>query len=223
MCARYNLRISPQKLAEIFNVVRGVEYQPRFNISPTQTVVAIRQENGERVASNMRWGLVPSWSKDPKAGAPLIIARGETVATTNAFRSAFKSRRCLIPATGFYEWEHRGKLKLPYHIHLPNDEPFAFAGIWETWKGGAAPLESCAIITTDPVPQMAELKDRMPVILHRDDWPVWLDPEIKEAEPLTQFLRPWDGPLELQPVDPVINSSRNEGEEFFCPVETHSA
>ncbi|WP_197453981.1 SOS response-associated peptidase [Caulifigura coniformis] len=221
MCARYNLRISPQKLAEIFGVVRSVEYQPRFNIAPTQTVVAIREQNGERVATNMRWGLVPSWSKDPKAGKPLIVARAETVATTNAFRSAFKHRRCLIPATGFYEWEHRGKEKLPYNIHLPGDEPFAFAGIWETWNGGNQPLESCAHITTEPNSDMAWLKDRMSVILHRDDWPAWLDPEIREPEPLLSLLHPWQGTrLELQPLDPVINSSKIEGEQFFRPLDT---
>jgi putative SOS response-associated peptidase YedK len=210
MCARYNLRISPQKLAEIFSVVRGVEYQPRFNIAPTQTVVAIRQQKKGRIASHFRWGLVPPWSKDPKAGAPLINARAE-------------SRRCLIPATGFYEWEHRGKLRLPYHIHLPGDEPFALAGIWETWKGNGDPLESCAIITTDTSPQMAVLHDRMPVLLHREDWPLWLDPDIQQPEVLQPLLRPWDGPLELQPIDPKINHSRNEGAEYFCPMDESPA
>ncbi len=108
MCARYNLRMTPQKLAEIFQTVRQLSFVERFNISPTQTVVAIRREDGERVPVQMRWGLVPGWSKDPKSGPPLINARGESVAEKPAFRTAFKKRRCLIPATGFYEWKTEG-------------------------------------------------------------------------------------------------------------------
>jgi len=220
MCARYNLRISPQRLAEIFHTVRQLEFVHRYNISPTQTVVAIREEGGQRVPVPMRWGLVPSWGKGPKEGPPHIIARGETVATNGMFRTPFRRQRCLIPATGFYEWEHRGKEKLPYNIHLPNDEPFAFAGIWDRWKGEGDPLDSCAIVTTDATGEMTRLKDREPVILRPDEWDVWLDPDLKESDPLQALIRPWTGERVFQPVSPAINNSRNEGKQFFQPLDT---
>jgi len=222
MCARYNLRITPQKLAEVFDTVRQLEFVRRYNISPTQTVVAIRQEEGRRAPVPMRWGLVPSWSKGgPKDGPPRIIARGESVATNGLFRTPFRRQRCLIPATGFYEWEHRGKQKLPYNIHLPGDQPFAFAGLWDTWRGGPEPLESCAIVTTEATGEMTRLKDREPVILKPEEWDLWLDPELQEPEPLLSLLHPWTGPREFQPVATTINSSKNEGEQFFQPLDTH--
>jgi len=217
MCARYNLRMSPQKLAEVFETLRQLDFRERFNISPTQTVVAIRQENGARVPANLRWGLVPAWSKDPKSGPPLINARGETVAEKPAFRTAFRKRRCLIPATGFYEWKTEGKQKCPFNIHLPGDEPFAFAGLWETWRGGNEPLESCTIVTTEAAGEMTRLHDRQPVILPREEWDVWLDPDLQDPEALQTMIRPWHGTLEFDSVDPCINSSRNEGADYFRP------
>jgi putative SOS response-associated peptidase YedK len=220
MCARYNLRISPQKLAEIFATVREIEFVQRFNVSPTQQVVTIRQEDGKRVPSHMRWGLVPSWSKDPKSRPPLINARGEALAEKPAFRTAFKKRRCLIPATGFYEWRTEGKSKLPFNIHLPDDIPFAFAGLWDCWRGGAEPLESCTIVTTEAIGEMVNLHDRQPVILHRHEWSVWLNPELEDMDALKSMIRPWDRELVFDAVDPAINNSRNEGAEFFKPGNT---
>ncbi|OAI52405.1 hypothetical protein AYO47_06210 [Planctomyces sp. SCGC AG-212-M04] len=209
--------MSPEKLAEIFATTRQLTFRERFNISPTQTVVAIRQENGERVPVNMRWGLVPSWAKDLKSGPPLINARGETVAEKPAFRSAFKKRRCLIPATGFYEWKTEGKQKCPFNIHLPDDIPFAFAGLWECWRGGGEPLESCTILTTAASEQMMRIHDRQPVILHRHEWSVWLNPEIEDTDALKTMIRPWDRELVFDSVDPCINNSRNEGADYFKP------
>jgi len=217
MCARYNLRTSAEKLAQIFATVRDIDFRQRFNISPPQTVVAIRQEDGKRVPANLRWGLVLAWSKDPKSGPPLINARGETVAEKPAFRSAFKKRRYLIPATGFYEWRTEGKAKLPFNIHLPGDEPFAFAGLWECWKGSAERLESCTIVTTESAGDMAKLHDRQPAMLPREEWDLWLDPDLQEVEPLQAMIRPWPGKLVFDSVDPGINNSRNEGEQFFKP------
>ncbi len=217
MCARYNLRMTPARLAEIFHTVRQMEFRPRFNISPTQTVVVIRQDDGQRFPAPMRWGLVPVWSKNPKAGPPLINARAETVADKPAFRSAFRKRRCLIPATGFYEWRTAGKSKLPVHLHLPSDEPFAFAGLWEVWRGPEA-LESCTIVTTASAGEMTKLHDRQPVIVPREEWDLWLDTELEDRATLERLLRPWPGPLEMTPVDPCMNSSRNEGEEYFRPL-----
>lgn len=216
MCAHYNLRMSPQKLAEIFQTVRQLDFRERFNVSPTQTVVAIRQEDGARVPVSMRWGLVPSWATDPKKVGATWNARGETVAEKPMFRSAFKSRRCIIPLTGWYEWLTEGKAKFPFNIHLPNDEPFAFAGLWETWRKGPEPLESCTMVTTASAGEMLKYHDRQPVILNRDEYDLWMDPE-QEPEALQAMIRPWDGEFEFEAMDPAINNSRNEGEQFFKP------
>ncbi len=200
MCARFNLRISPAKLAEIFALTRQIEFIPRFNIAPTQQIVVIR--NGD--PSMMRWGLLPSWMTKP--GPPLINARAETVATKPAFRSAFKKRRCIIPATGFYEWKSEGKAKLPFHIQTV--EPMAFAGLWES-KDGA---ESATIVTTEANESMTGLHDRMPVILHRDAWEVW------QNEGPEELLKPWDGAMTVEPISPVINSVKNEGPDLLIPI-----
>src|SRR5579872_286127 len=150
MCGRFNLRTPASQLVEIFQLLRSAELKPRFNIAPTQPVAVIRQTGKDRELSLIRWGLVPSWSKDPKAGPALINARADTVATKPSFRSAFKRRRCLIPADGFYEWQKvEAKTKQPFHIRMKREHPFAFAGLWEHWKGdGSTELDSCTIITT---------------------------------------------------------------------------
>lgn len=214
MCARYHLRATADELIEVFSLIKTVwspGWKPRYNIAPTQAVPVIRQDDHHRSVSLMRWGLVPSWSKDPKSGPPLINARGETVAEKPAFRTAFKRRRCLMPATGFYEWRTEGKAKFPYSIHLPKDEIFAFAGLWESWHDE---LESCVMVTTEAEGVMTRLHDRQPVILHRDEWAVWLDPEV-EADALQNLVRPWDGTLCFDSMDPIINSSKVEGEQYF--------
>ena len=142
MCGRFTLRTPARDLVEIFELLREPELSPRYNIAPTQRVAVVRQDGKNRELSLMRWGLVPSWSKDPKAGPPLINARAETVATKPSFRTAFKRRRCLIPADGFYEWQKTdSKTKIPHYIRMAKDRPFAFAGLWERWHGsdGRAP------------------------------------------------------------------------------------
>src|ERR1700733_8566351 len=168
MCGRFTLRTPARDLVEIFELLREPELTPRYNITPTQNVAVVRQDGKRRELSMMRWGLVPAWSKDPKAGPPLINARAETVATKPSFRTAFKRRRCLIPVDGFYEWQKQSdsKTKIPHYIRMAKDRAFAFAGLWETWRGtdGSA-LDSCTIVTTEANDLMHSLAARLRVTL----------------------------------------------------------
>lgn len=214
MCGRYNLRVTPAELQEFFNLFREPDVSPRYNIAPTQTTLVCRLDDaGHRELLPLKWGLIPSWSQDLKSGAKMINARGETVVEKPAFRAAFKKRRCLVPANGFYEWLREGKTKTPFHIHRTNDEPFAMAGLWERWSQGDQPIESFSIITTSANRLMRSIHDRMPVILEPDLFEEWLNPET-ESEFLKSLLQPheWDG-FEAVPVSSVVNNARNETPE----------
>lgn len=226
MCGRYNLRATPEQLIEIFEVLRAPApaedwLAPRYNIAPTQTVAAIRAgSDGCRELIPLRWGLIPSWSKERATGAPLINARAESVATKPAFRSAFRTRRCLIPATGFYEWKQVGRAKQPFHIRLPDNRPFAFAGLWERWapKGGE-PVESCTILTTEANELLGTLHDRMPVILPQHAWHAWLDLELQDPQALEQLLVPFqDAPLRMDAVSSKVNNVRNESPDCIASI-----
>ena len=215
MCGRYNLTLTGEQIAAYFGISNAPEATPRYNIAPTQDVLAIVPINGgERAAVFFRWGLIPAWSKEIKIGNRLITnssgtnldarrappgdaprmayinARAETVAEKPAFRSAFKKRRCLIPATGFYEWQKRNGYKQPYHVHMDNDEPFCFAGVWEHWEGTGRSVQSCAILTTEANALMAPIHDRMPVILPTDAYAAWLDHRITDPARLKPPLQP---------------------------------
>lgn len=216
MCARYNLRLTPVELHDFLDV-SAEPFVLRYNIAPTQRVITVNQENGHRVAKERKWGLIPSWSKDTKLAATMINARSETVATKPAFRAAIKKRRCLIPSTGFYEWTGAAKAKQPWLLEFENGEPMIFAGLWETWKSPEGePVESCTILTTSANEFMSEVHDRMPVILAKDHWDFWLDPEIATAEPYHHLFEPWSGePLKRTAMDPKLNSSKNEGAAIF--------
>lgn len=170
MCGRFTLRLPPQELQAFFDLMRVEDYQPRYNIAPTQDIVAIRQTGEGRVGSLMHWGLIPHWAKDRKMAARMINARGETVADKPSFRDSFKRQRCLIPADGFYEWKDVGeKYKQPYHITLTDEQPIAMAGLWSEWTDPDSQevIESCTVITTTANSVMRELHERMPVILSR--------------------------------------------------------
>ena len=177
MCGRFALLTPGQELAAQFGVTLAIAVAPRYNIAPTQPVLAVRlAHDGEtREATSLRWGLIPSWSKDVSIGSRLINARSETAAEKPSFRAAFKRRRCLIPASGFYEWQRRNGGKQPVYIHSTEGAAFGLAGLWETWQapdGGA--IESCTILTTTPNEMMAPIHNRMPVIIEP---PSWLDPK----------------------------------------------
>jgi putative SOS response-associated peptidase YedK len=214
MCGRFTLRTPARDLVEVFELLREPELSPRYNIAPTQNVAVIRQEGKHHELSLMRWGLVPAWSKDPKAGPPLINARSETIATKPSFRTAFKRRRCLIPADGFYEWQKRpdSRTKIPHYIRMAKNRVFAFAGLWETWHGKeGADVDSCTIVTTEANELMRPLHDRMPVILPEEQFADWLDPKNENVERLESLLRPYP-PAEMIafPISTLVNSPRNE-------------
>jgi putative SOS response-associated peptidase YedK len=192
MCGRYRLSRRKQIIEEHFDSASGEEdWSPRFNIAPTQPIPVIRQHPKEpvRKLSLMRWGLIPSWAKDSSAAARMINARSETASTKPAFRDALKSRRCLIPADGFYEWMRTGKTKQPYCFEVNEGELFAFAGLWDRWKGGTGKwLETCSILTTNPNAVTAPVHDRMPVILDTDAYDVWLDSGMTSVAAVSELL-----------------------------------
>lgn len=215
MCGRYTLKTSPKELAQLFGPLLFPELAPRYNVAPSQPVPVVRDGETGREAALLRWGLVPPWSKDPSAG--FINARAETVATKPAFRSAFKSRRCLMPADGFYEWAKAGSKKQPWHFRLKDGGPFAFAALWETWGEGDSAVESCALITGEPNAVVAPVHDRMPVILPIEHYDLWLDPEAKPNQ-LASLLAPYPAAeMEGYPVSTRVNSPRSDGPDLIQP------
>jgi putative SOS response-associated peptidase YedK len=223
MCGRYALDATAEDLIEGFKLLRKLEWtKPRYNIAPTQQVLGLRfdEEATPREPVRLKWGLIPSWAKDAKIGNSLINARGDTVATKPSFRAAFKKRRCLIPATGFYEWLRIDpKNKQPFLIAPADGRLMAFAGLWEYWDKGDEPIESCTIITTDANEPMTAVHDRMPVILDPDDYDRWLDPASDPAA-LQELLRPApDDFLTFTKVSTVVNNARNERPECVVPLE----
>ena len=229
MCGRFNLRSSAAELASFFDIVFDPPLQatlaPRFNIAPSQPVLVVRTESDPVSAALVNWGLVPGWAKDPTVGNRLINARCETVSEKPSFRAAFSRRRCLVPATGFYEWQKTGgRGKQPWHIHRPDDSPLAFAGIWEHWEAddGSA-LETCAIITTAANSRMEPIHHRMPVILDPADFPAWLDPEHEDRDRLESLMVPCPaGALVTDRIDTWVNRPANEGPGCLQPAAERS-
>lgn len=211
MCGRYTLRVPTETLAEHFGLSEvGRTVPPSYNVAPTSEVAAIvAGGGGERRLELLRWGLVPSWADDPGIGARMINARSETAHEKPSFRRAFRERRCLIPADGFYEWRRTGDGKQPYHIRLREGRPFAFAGLWERWGD----LRTCAILTTAANDAVAEVHERMPVILPPEDYDLWLDPETRDTEYLLPLMRPFEaGEMEVYPVSRFVNRPTNDDE-----------
>lgn len=214
MCGRFTLRASPNEIAEFFELTRDLSEwdRPRFNIAPTQSILAIREVSAGREPAHMKWGLIPSWAKDAKMAASMINARSETVAENPAFRAAFKRRRCLIPVSGFYEWHREGKTKTPHLFSPRSTKLFALAGLWEKWQAPEGePVESCTILTTSANELMATIHDRMPVILPHAAFGVWLDPEMQEADVLKELLVPYSADdMQSEIVSDVVNNARND-------------
>ncbi len=213
MCGRFTLRTRPAELVKFFNLAGLLpDVSPRWNVAPTQQVIAVRRGRNGREPSWLRWGLIPAWAKDTKIASSLINARADTVAGKPSFRSAFKQRRCLVIADAYYEWKRVGKENIPYMMTMRNESPFAFAGIWERWEDGSSEtIESCSNITTEPNALTAMIHDRMPVILPADSYDVWLDPSMHDIAKLQELLRPYP-PEEMisQEVSKIINNARNE-------------
>ena len=224
MCGRYRASRRKQIIEEHFDASGEEDFNPRYNIAPTQPVPVICQHPREprRVLSLMRWGLIPFWAKDASGAAKMINARSETARLLPAFRDAMKSRRCLIPADGFYEWLLRGTVKQPFCFEVREGELFAFAGLWERWLNPAGDsIRSCSILTTAPNAITSQVHDRMPVILDQADYELWLDPGFTDVAALTHILRPYDASgMRFYPVSNRINQVSNDDPACALPAET---
>ncbi len=219
MCGRYTLRTPVDTLAEQFDLDEyPSSLTASYNIAPTQEVATVVEEDDKRKLEMFHWGLIPSWAKDPQIGNRMINARAETVHEKPSFRSAFKDRRCLILADGFYEWQKTDNGKQPFYIHMKDGSPFAFAGLWETWKNGEE-LRSCAIITTDANDLMNAIHHRMPVVLHPENYEVWLDPDFDEKDSLKDLLKPFPSEeMEAYMVSRRVNKPSNNEPSVVEPA-----
>ncbi|MDA0824158.1 MAG: SOS response-associated peptidase [Proteobacteria bacterium] len=212
MCGRYTLSTSGQNLADEFGVSELASWLPRYNIAPTQSVPVIMRTNATLCAKQLHWGLVPAWSKDKKIGSKMINARAETVAEKPSFRNAFRARRCLIIADGYYEWIKRGDAKQAHFVTTEIGRPFTFAGLWESWTSDdASAYESCSIITCTSNDDLAELHTRMPVFISPSERSLWLDDNSSKSA-LLGLLRPApNGIFKARPVSAFVNSPAHEG------------
>lgn len=201
----------------------GLDWVPRYNVAPGQEIAVVRQDAAQPVRrlSPMRWGLIPSWVEDPSVGYKMINARSETVATMPAFREPFRLRRCLIPADGFYEWRREGKSKLPFCFTLADESVFAFAGIWERWKNPQDRwIKSCSILTTTANELTRDIHDRMPVILPREVYDLWLDPGFTELSELQPLLKPYPAEsMRRYPVSQRVNQVKNDDVECAAEID----
>jgi len=227
MCGRYTLRtplnvLAQQFLFELGDLPPDLRFVPRYNIAPTQTVAIVRKldAGGPRQLALVHWGLIPSWAKDARLAGSTINARGESLAEKPAFRSAFAKRRCLVLTDGYFEWQAVGKKKQPLWFRMKDERPFAFAGLWERWRGpagtpeGTPPLESCTIVTTSANRLSANIHDRMPVILDPVDYDQWLDPALSDKERLKALLVPFsEDAMKVEPVSTRVNSVKHDDPE----------
>lgn len=222
MCGRFTLTAEVNALQDAFPWLNiPPEITPRYNIAPTQPVAVVPNDGKQRL-DYFNWGLIPSWAKDPEIGSRMINARSETLAEKPAFRTAFRRRRCLVLADGFYEWQKQpgSKSKIPMYIRLSSKEPFAFAGLWEIWnsKDGSSIL-SCTIITTEPNELMKDIHNRMPVILPEDAYQRWLEPGEKSPAQLSALLTPFPAErMTAFPVSTLVNNPRNDTPQCVAPL-----
>jgi putative SOS response-associated peptidase YedK len=227
MCGRYRLSRRKEVLAEYFGAdFSEMNWAGRHNIAPTQQVPVVRRdEQGTLGACLMRWGLIPSWAPDPSAGGRTINARAETAASKPSFREPLQRKRCLIPADAFYEWKRVGKAKQPFCFEVGDGAIFAFAGLWDSWRGpDGQSVESCTILTTTPNELLADVHDRMPVILARERRDSWLDPFMRDAAAAVALLKPLEAHLMRRyAVSTRVNSVANDDPDCSAPVELPKA
>lgn len=225
MCGRFTQRQPAAKIKKEFGVEEALEVEARYNIAPTQNILGVRQMPDGCEMSFLKWGLIPSWAKDSSMGAKLINARSETITEKPSFREAFKRRRCIIPADGFYEWQRTGERKQPFFFHMRDDRLFGFAGLWDRWKSeGGELIESCTILTTDANEALKPVHDRMPVILHPETYELWLDDDPRKSSSREELLRPFPASeMESYPVNASINSPRNQGARLIERTAVNSA
>jgi len=222
MCGRFTLFEPDRVLSKIFDLGEILPLKPRFNIAPSQAVAAVRVSSagGARELALLRWGLIPSWAKDRSIGSRMINARAETVREKPSFRNAFRRRRCLVPANGFYEWQRREDRKQPYYVRMRDDRVFAFAGLWDRWDGEEGSVaETCAILTTAANSVLAPVHDRMPVILDPAMYDRWLDPSTPDPDSLASLLVPFppEGMVAF-PIGTRVNNPSVDDEGCIAPL-----
>ena len=222
MCGRFTLTATPEEIKERFDVSNSFFdiYEKSYNIAPSHSVLAVIATSKERRIGKLRWGLIPTWANDEKIGYKLINARAETIHEKASFKTAFKKRRCLILADGFYEWKREQDTKQPMRITLQSDQLFAMAGIWEKWQPvKGEPIYSCAVITTKPNKLVADIHDRMPVILNRQDEELWLNRDISDVNLLQDMLKPYDAAkMVAYPVSALVNTPKNNSIDLIAPL-----
>ncbi|MEI7806197.1 MAG: SOS response-associated peptidase [Hyphomicrobiales bacterium] len=221
MCGRYILISSPEAIRALFAYLEQPNFPPRYNVAPSQPVPVVRIVEGQRHFALVRWGLLPSWVKDPKTFALLINARGETAGEKPAFRAALRRRRCLFPADGFYEWKKDGERKRPHLIRPKSGGPIAFAGLWETWTGpNGEEMETAAIVTTAANRTLAPIHDRMPVIVPPEGFDLWLDCAKVDAETASALIAPApENLLEAYEISTAVNRVANDSPALLDPCE----
>lgn len=221
MCGRFAFYSPHEAIAQLFGIIDAPDVQPRYNIAPTQFIPTVRHDEAAvRCLALLYWGLVPSWAKQKSIGARMINARGETLREKPSFRTAFRRRRCLVLADGYYEWQALAHGKQPHFIRMRSGQPFAMAGLWETWREdeGSELLESCAIVTTSPNEKLARIHDRMPVILPPEQYDFWLDKRNEDLEALSSLLVGYAADaMESVPVSKRVNNARNDGADLIMP------
>ncbi len=220
MCGRYAVTSSPEAIRALFRYQEQPNFPPRYNVAPTQPIAIVRLVDGQRHFALVRWGLLPSWVKDPKTFTLLINARGESVIDKPAFRAAMRRRRCLIPADGFYEWQRDGERKRPYFVRAKSGGPLAFAGLWETWTGpDGEEMETAAIVTTSANRLLAPIHERMPVIVPPDAFDLWLDCAKVDAQTATAVIAPAaETLLEPYEVSTAVNRTANDTPMLLAPA-----
>jgi putative SOS response-associated peptidase YedK len=222
MCGRFTLIAPGEAVAELFQLTDIPNLAPRYNIAPTQPVAAVRvsEKSGVRELTHLYWGLIPRWAKDPSIGSRMINARSETAAEKPSFRVAFKYRRCLVPADGFYEWQKLNGQKQPVRIQMEDGGPFAIAGLWERWASAdGSEIESCTLLTTEPNELLQDVHNRMPVIVAPNDFDLWLDPGAQHPGEVQHLLRPYSArEMSYYPVSTHVNNPRNEDPSCIEPL-----
>ena len=219
MCGRFVRHTNVQTLARLLDTLNTIELPESYNIAPSMPVLAARNDReGNREMAALRWGLIPYWAKDPAIAYRTINARAETVDSKPAFKEAFRRRRCLIPADGFYEWQKTRNGKQPYYIALESGESMFFAGLWDRWRHGEEPVESCTIITCAASDTLRPLHDRMPVLIQPEGFRSWLDPDTPGDE-LKAMLRVWEHAFNAYPVSKAVNKPDNDAPDCILRLD----
>ena len=222
MCGRFTLSANPEGIAEAFGIKQIPDLKPTYNVAPTQNVLAVLNEEKthQRKFEKLRWGLIPFWAKDLTIGAKLINARSETVAEKPAFRYAFKQRRCLIVADGFYEWQKKKDQKQPFYFELQNKHPFAFAGLWDRWESPEGEkINTCTILTTTANKLLQPIHHRMPLILKQPDYDLWLDPQIQAPDLLQHLLSSYPSEeMSAYQVSSFVNNPKHNSYQCVEPI-----